>query len=217
MAAETRVAARVRRLAGLPEPLPEAAGDTQAIIGLSETHAAVIDAWFANGCRSKRAACRTAGMHGNSAPDVFARPAVLAEIKRRRERIAEKLEITEDWIKQELGHIATARLGDLLEIQEDGSAWIDLSSMTDGQKAALAEYHVETYQVPGAEDEEGYTVKKSRIKLHDKKGALDSLARIMGMNNDKLAVTVGLTLAEKVQQSRLRLRQETTIEGELAK
>jgi hypothetical protein len=39
----------------------------------------------------------------------------------------------------------------------------------------------------------------------------------MGMNNDKLAVTVGLTLAEKVQQSRLRLRQETTIEGELAK
>ena len=35
------------------------------------------------------------------------------------------------------------------------------------------------------------------------------------MNNDKLAVTVGLTLSDKVQQARQRL--QPTIEGEIVK
>jgi hypothetical protein len=179
----------------------------------------VIHHWFAGGCRSKRDACRKAGMLSTSVGDVFNRPAVIAEIKRRREHLAEHIDVTEKMIVQEFRKIAFSNLGDLLEVQEDGSAWIDMSSITEDQKAALAEYHVETYQVPGSGEgddaEAGYTVKKSRVKFHDKKASLDSLARIMGMNKDKLDVTVGLTLSDKVQQARLRLREQPTIEGEL--
>lgn len=208
--AETRVAARVRRLAGLPEPIPY-----NTIEGLTPQHREVIHHWFMNGCKSKRQACVAAGMRGGSHADVFSRPAVVAEIARRKAEITAKFDVTEDRIIAEFAAIGFSRLGDLLEVQEDGSAWIDMSGMTDEQKAALAEYHVETYQVPGAEGEDGYTVKKSRIKFHDKPSALVSLARIKGMMKDKLEIAVGLSLSDKVQNARMRLREQPMIEGEI--
>lgn len=208
--ADTRAEARSRMLAGLPPLEP-----VLAIEGLSEGHRIVINHWFSNGCRSKREACIAAGMSPNSAADVFRRAAVQAEILRRRDRLERKTDITAARIIEEFGKIAFSNLGDMLEIQADGSAWIDMAAISEDQKAALAEYHVETYQELGDEEHPGHMVKKSRVKFHDKKAALDSLARINGMFKDKLEVSVGLTLSDKVQQARERLR-GPTIEGELA-
>ena len=209
----SRAVARSQRLAGVEV---ECASDKVRLL---------VDAWFENGCRSRREACRIAGYTMSQAGYVFQRQDVIIEIERRRNLLRRETEITEARVIAELGKIAFASLGDLLEIQEDGSAWIDMTAITEDQKAALSEYHVETYDEArgqGAEmDEEGglrsaqHIVKKSKIKFHDKKAALDSLARIMGMNNDKLAVTVGLTLSDKVQQARQRL--QPTIEGEIVK
>ena len=206
MVANPRAEARSRRLSGLPE----------RVTTLIDSHRRVLDAWFADGCRSKRAAVRAAGLDDRHVTRIFGHPDVKREIDMRRDRIARKWEeVTEERIIEEYRRIAFSNLGDLLEIQEDGSAWLDMSGITEDQKSALAEYHVETYQVPGAEDETGYTVKKSRIKFHDKKAALDSLARIRGMFKDKLEVSVGLSLTDKVQQARQRLQESKTIEGEV--
>ena len=199
----SRAVARSQRLAGVEV---ECASDKVRLL---------VDAWFENGCRSRREACRIAGYTMSQAGYVFQRQDVIIEIERRRNLLRRETEITEARVIAELGKIAFASLGDLLEIQEDGSAWIDMAAITEDQKAALAQYDVETYQEFGDEEHPGHVVKKSKIKFHDKKAALDSLARIMGMNNDKLAVTVGLTLSDKVQQARQRL--QPTIEGEIVK
>ena len=199
----SRAVARSQRLAGVEV---ECASDKVRLL---------VDAWFENGCRSRREACRIAGYTMSQAGYVFQRQDVIIEIERRRNLLRRETEITEARVIAELGKIAFASLGDLLEIQEDGSAWIDMTAITEDQKAALAQYDVETYQELGDGKHPGHVVKKSKIKFHDKKAALDSLARIMGMNNDKLAVTVGLTLSDKVQQARQRL--QPTIEGEIVK
>ena len=199
----SRAVARSQRLAGVEV---ECASDKVRLL---------VDAWFENGCRSRREECRIAGYTMSQAGYVFQRQDVIIEIERRRNLLRRETEITEARVIAELGKIAFASLGDLLEIQEDGSAWIDMAAITEDQKAALAQYDVETYQELGDEEHPGHVVKKSKIKFHDKKAALDSLARIMGMNNDKLAVTVGLTLSDKVQQARQRL--QPTIEGEIVK
>ena len=207
---ETRVERRSRMLLGLPVPeLPP------SIAVLSEPHRRVIDAWFANGCRSRRGAMIEAGMSPSSTHSVFIRPEVKKEIDRCRDRLDYRAAVTAERIEQELAKIAFASLGDLLEIQEDGSAWIDMSAITEDQKSALAEYNVETYKELGNDDEPGREVKKAKIKFHDKKAALDSLARIRGMFKDKLEVSVGLTLSDKVQQARMRLAEPKIIEGEI--
>lgn len=208
---ESRAAARYRNLLGLPEPVPA----PPRPVTLSVVHQKVIDHWFAGGCLSRRDATTAAGLSPHSASAVFGRPEVQAEIERRRDRMDRKAEVTEERIIREYAKLAFASLGDLLEIQTDGSAWIDMSALTDEQKAALAEYNVETYHELGDENHDGREVKKSKIKFHDKKAALDSLARIRGMFKDKLEVSVGLTLSDKVQQARQRLSAAPVIEGEL--
>lgn len=199
---------------GLSTPEP-----VSRIPGLLERHQIVLDHWFKGGCLSKRAACQAAGLHPNTSADIFKRPEVLAAIKRRRERIDLKAEVTEERIIAEYAAIAFSRLGDLLEVQEDGSAWVDMAAMTEDQKAALSEYNVETYQELGDDEHPGHTVKKSKVKFHDKQAALLALARIKGMLKDKLEITGGLTLSAKVQQKRERLAvsRDTVIEGEIIK
>jgi len=196
-----RAVARANRLAGKQ-------------VDLSFPYQVMLDHWFANGCRSRREAAIAAGHPASTAHYYFKKPEVIIEIERRRNLLRVECGITEERIKAEIAKIAFANLGDLLEIQADGSAYLDMAAMTDDQKSALAEYHVESYQELGDEEHPGHTIKKARIKFHDKKAALDSLARIMGMFKDKLEVNVGLTLTDKVHQARQRL-QPQTIEGEI--
>lgn len=209
---DTRAKARQRMLTGAPEPVP-----VLRIEGLSAQHQIMVDHWFENGCKSQRAAAIAAGFAGTGATILFSRQAVRDEIERRRERMYRRAEITEARIIDEYAKIAFSSLGDMLEIQPDGSAWLDMAAMKSDQKAALAEYHVESYQELGDEDHPGHVVKKARIKFHDKKAALDSLSRIKGMFKDKLEIAVGLSLSEKVQQRRERLAvsRDTVIEGEI--
>ena len=199
-------------LLGLPElpPLPE-----RPPVLLPE-HKNLLDIWFENGCRSKRGALQEAGYSAASIA-IWNRPEVQKEIKRRRELMTVRAEITEARILAEYEKVAFSSLGDLLEMNEDGSGWIDVSSMTQDQKDALAEYHVETYQELGDDEHPGHTVKKSRIKFHDKLSALRDISRILGLFKDKLEVSVGLTLNDKVQAARERIVAQKTItqDGEM--
>lgn len=171
-------------------------------------HMAVIDAWFANGCQSKRAAGMALGLSGDVAHRIFNRPEVRAEVARRMATRATLVEATEERIIEEYSKIAFSNLGDLLEVNDDGSAWLDMAGLTPEQRAAIAEYTVETYQekTPGADG--GMVVvpvKKARVKFHDKKAALDALARIRGMFKDKVEVSGSLGLIERIQKARQRV------------
>jgi phage terminase small subunit len=121
---------------------------------------------------------------------------VSARIAELRTEQAKRLDITADRVLTEFGKLAFSNLMDYFEVQPDGSAVIDLSALTPDQAAALQEITVDEYTEGSGKA--ARQVKKVRIKLGDKKGALDSLAKHLGMftNKEFNPNTGGSTLAE---------------------
>ena len=82
-----------------------------------------------------------------------------------------------------------------MRVQKDGTAYFDLSQMTPDQAAAIQEYSVDEFAEGKAgakgngRGEKGRAVKRMRIKLADKKGALDSIGKHLGMFVDRQEIT----------------------------
>jgi len=108
---------------------------------------------------------------------------ICSEIAKLRAAQEKRLEITADRVLKEWGKIAFANLGDYLNVHPDGTARVDLSEMTPEQAAALSEVTVDQYTEGNGKSER--EVKKIKIKLADKKGALDSIAKHLGMFTNK--------------------------------
>jgi len=157
---------------------------------------AAVEYFLEGGLKNKTEACREAGYaHAHvQAVKVFKRPRVVAEIKKRLDEIAKKRAVTPSRIIEEYAKIAFSNLGDLLEVQPDGSAVLDLTDLTDDQRACITRFEGATDKSP------------DKISFADKKAALDSLARVYGMFNDKLTVKGSLSLVERLQKGRARVK-----------
>jgi hypothetical protein len=94
--------------------------------------------------------------------------AVAADLDEVAERAA-RLGITADRVLQEYGHIAFADLRHIVEWGPGGLRIKSLDAMSDADVAAISEI------VPGSDPEH------SRVKLYDRKAALDAIARHLGM------------------------------------
>jgi phage terminase small subunit len=103
-------------------------------------------------------------------------PEVRRRVQEAEEARRERNAITADRIRAELARVAFANLADLIRIQPDGAAVIDLTDATRQQLAALGEITVDEY-TEGRGDA-AREVKRVKVKLHDKLGALDKLAKI---------------------------------------
>lgn len=95
-----------------------------------------------------------------------------------RAKLVRKIEVTAEKVVQELALIGFANMADY--ISEDGSErMVDLSKLTRCQAAAIQELTVETYTEGRGDDAE--RIKRTKFKLGDKKAALDSLGRHLGL------------------------------------
>ncbi len=171
----------------------------------SERYLKLVNEYFDNGF-NKRAAMRACGFSEKSIEGyqhrLFNHPDVLKEIDRRRQSMVRRTDVTRERIIQEYAKIAFANFGDLLEINEDGSAILDLAGITDEQRAALSEFQVDEYKDGKGED--AREVKKYKVKFHDKKAALDALAKIMGYLTEKVEVSGELSFVERILAGRKR-------------
>ena len=100
---------------------------------------------------------------------------------------SERAEITQDMVLRELGLLGFSNMLDYVEVQKDGTAYVDLSELTRDQAAAITEATVEEYTEGRGED--ARNVKRVKIKLADKKGALVDIGKHLGMFDDKLRLT----------------------------
>ena len=105
---------------------------------------------------------------------------VAAEVTERQKAISEKLEITRDDIARELYKLGFSNMEDYMYVGEDGFPRLDLSELTRDQAAAITELNVETYYE--GKGDKAVPVKKAKVKIHDKRGALDTLAKLLGHN-----------------------------------
>lgn len=100
----------------------------------------------------------------------------------------DKAQATAEDILLELKHIGFANMLDYVAVQGDGSAYVDLSALTREQAAAISEISVDEYKVGRGED--ARDVKRVKVKLIDKTNALDKLARVLSLYNDKLNLQI---------------------------
>ena len=121
--------------------------------------------------------------------------AAVAEAQAKR---AERTELTQDRVLEELKRIAFGDLRDAVVWGPSGIELVDSAALTDAQAAAISEI--------------GETVTKeggsTRIKRHDKVKALELIMRHMGMLNDKLKLSGELDLAVAIEEGRKRVSSE---------
>jgi len=108
---------------------------------------------------------------------------VQEELSRQQSKVAQRLEITKERIVDELAKIGFANMLDYMRAGPDGDPYLDFSGLTRDQAAALSEVTVEDFKDGRGED--ARDVRRVKFKLHDKKGALVDLAKMLGFIVEK--------------------------------
>ena len=177
--------------------------------GLTALEWEAVDYYFTAEVNFNRTeACRRAGYRhpGPQAYRVFSRPAVVAEVERRRAKLAEDFKIGPAEILNEISKIAFFNMADYGTIDKDGFFRINLTDVTREQMAAIGEFTIESHVEGKGKD--AHVVRKIKFKPMDKMAALEKLARHLGLFDDKLNVTVNGGLGSQIIAAKKRLREE---------
>ena len=116
----------------------------------------------------------------------------IAEIKA---KITKPLEVTRDRILNEYSKLAFL---DPRQFYDNQGNLVPIHKLNGDTAAAIAGLEVKTKRIPGDKDGEFDESITAKIKMSDKKGALDSLSRILGMFDDKVKVGLDLDSIDKV-------------------
>jgi phage terminase small subunit len=81
-------------------------------------------------------------------------------------------------VLHEMMTLGFSNMKDFIRVQEDGSAYVDLSALTEEQGRCIREVESETYM--DGKGEAAREVKKVKLKLHDKTAPLRDLAKMLG-------------------------------------
>ena len=179
---------------------------------ISEKHLRVLDFWYENHCRSKAAALMKVGYAKQTSHDqanrVFGLPEVKEEIERRQAELRQKNELTIDWVISRLQAVASApeKLAKYIKITEDGKLDWDFTDASIEDLSLINDLAVESYLKGRGKDGAQANVLKFKIGLSDRKAALDSLARILGMFDDSMTLKGELTMVERLHAGRARVK-----------
>lgn len=172
--------------------------------GIEPTKVAIlVQAWLTNGY-DKLAALETAGYAwSGSGTAVFKHHQVLAEIERRQKGMEKKFALTEAKVVEGLLRIARGPeiMAKYLKETPQGGLRYDFTGITEEDKACITALHVKEYHKKGVG-----AVTETEVKQSDPKAAWDSLARHLGMFNDKLKVTGEVSLVDRLLRGRERAR-----------
>lgn len=135
--------------------------------------------------------------------DILRKPEIQAAIQEGQKRIAHNLGVTAERIVTEYARIAFADMGALADWNARGMTIRPSNEIVPDQTAAIQEVVLTPAKDGGI---------SIRIKLHDKIRALDSLARHLGMFEDKVNVTVP-SLAERLRQAQERVEKAEMLDG----
>lgn len=136
-----------------------------------------VDAYLSNGGDAS-AAARAAGYSASTAhsraSDMLAEPNIADVIRRRQKRAADKAQITAERVMRELAAIATAKMSDATDWDDQGVRPKPSTTLDDATAAAVASVTPTQYGVV--------------VKMHDKNTALNTIARALAMLSDNVNV-----------------------------
>lgn len=114
---------------------------------------------------------------------------------------SERTKITQDKVLAEYARLSFSNMQDYLRIDDEGEGTLTLAELDEDQARAISEYTVETHNERDPEDnKKTRVVRKTKLKLYDKKGALDSVARHLGMFNDKVTLGGNVVVKRSIER-----------------
>ena len=114
----------------------------------------------------------------------------------------DKLDLDAEKLLSELSRVGFSNFLDYVNITEEGDAFVDLSSVTQEQAAAIQEVTVNEYMEGKGKD--ARKVKRTRLKLVDKIRSLDLLGRHLKLFTEKVEMSGLEGLADKLAEARKR-------------
>ena len=134
---------------------------------------------------------------------VFDRPVVAQELARRQLVIRKEYTLSEEWVIERLMRIADSgrTLARFKKVTEDGGLEWDFTGATEEELALISELTVAIFS-----DADGTVIKRPKVSTSDPLAALNSLARIQGMNKDKVQFEGELALVDRLARGRERAR-----------
>lgn len=140
------------------------------LVDLNARQAAVRAGYTARGART-------------TGPRLLKDPEIAAAIAKAQADRGRRTGITADRVLQELALLGFANMLDYMTVQPDGTAYVDLADLDRLQAAAIQEVVVDEYKEGrGAEARD---IKRVRVKLADKRGALDLLGKHLGLFKER--------------------------------
>ena len=136
-----------------------------------------------NGTKAARRAGFAPDYAQQQASQMLKMPHIKAEVEKRTKEFAENSFITKERVVSELAKIAFANMYDYMSITNNGDPVVDLSDLDRIEASAIQEFTVDDY-VEGR-GEEGRDVKRVKIKLYDKRAALNDLGKHLGIFNEQ--------------------------------
>lgn len=130
-----------------------------------------------------------------------------------------RTEITAERVVQELAKVAFASMRQFIRVDSDGQPQIDLSTTDNDNLDALMEVQTETVvESRGSGDEREFdTIRKTKIKLHNKLGALHELAEHTGVfakrDKDQASALAEAWAQITSRGSKAPIRRDTATDG----
>jgi len=114
--------------------------------------------------------------------------------------MAKRAEVDADYVIQKFKDIVEADLGDLLVINEDGTAYYDFSRAKPEHMAALSEFTVD--EISKGRGDDAVPVSRIRVKMHDKLRALEALGKHLGLFTEKIEIKGEVDLIRTIEARR---------------
>jgi len=156
-----------------------------AVVGSSSAAKAAVDAGYKEKTSKKRAWL------------LLQEPEIKAAVEKRQDEICKKLGITRERILREYARLAFADIGNVMSWDCSGVLLEDSKKLKPEFRAAVAEV-TETKTKDGG---------STRLKMHDKKGPLDALAKALGILADRsdedsgdVHQTIRMTLVDDTEE-----------------
>lgn len=180
---------------------------------ISDRHKRLANLYFECNFNKDEATRRAGYAHANKvSPRLFGREDVKEEIEKIRKRMEEKFELTNEWIIKQLMVIAYSgvSLAKFMKKTPDGKLDWDFTDATPEELAAINSIQTEVEM----EGKAGGKIKKFKLTTVDRLKALEMLARIQGMFQDKTEANVTVNLWDRLDEGRQQARKEEEVDGD---
>lgn len=126
--------------------------------------------------------------------EVMSNPSVSRAVAERVADRNERLEMRQDAVVLELARLGFSNMADYIRFDTDGQPVVDLEKCSREQLACIQEITTETRRETGEDGERSADVIKVKVKLYDRRQALESLGKHLGLYLTRLADADGRAL-----------------------